>query len=209
MLYFARAPVYWEHLCKYFTDAPSMLHTPSIPGVSRTFRTPEYWEHCSTGGLKILRVLRVWAVLKAQIRRVLGVWAVKNLEYRQYPQYRTPKYYRQYPPYRTSKYCVYSQYISPKYFQYSLKFYSRPHRKYGPTPTRGTISECFTDAPSILHIESIESIRVLVTISECLADAPRILHTPSIESIRVLAVCKYCKYWGFEQYLRPEYSECC
>ena len=56
---------------KRCTDAPNILHTPSILGVSSTFRTPST-ERIRVLEAWILRVL-VWAVLKAQILWVQGV----------------------------------------------------------------------------------------------------------------------------------------
>ena len=96
----------------------------------------------------VLRVLEVWAVLKAWILGVLGVWAVPKawtLRVREYPQYRTPKYleYREYPYYRIPKYCEYSQCILPKYCRYSMYSSCSPRKYFAPTSTCGTVCESF------------------------------------------------------------------
>ena len=137
----------------------------------------------------VLRVLEVWAVLKAWILGVLGVWAVPKawtLRVREYPQYRTPQYleYREYPYYRIPKYCEYSQCILPKYCRYSMYSSCSPRKYFAPTSTCGTVCESFMPENG-------------TKLSKRCGDGRTITYTPSILRIfREFWYCEYSKVWA-------------
>ena len=104
-----------------FTDAPSVLRTSSILGVSGTFRTASTGSTSSTEGLNTASTGNMSSTeghntastgsMSSKRAASTGVSAVVSnpeiLGSIEYPQYRTPKY------------CAYSQYILLKYCRYS------------------------------------------------------------------------------------------
>ena len=149
----------------------------------------------------LLRVLGVRAVLKAEILRVLGVWwAVQNPGYKQYPQYKHPKWleHSEYQECWARKYCEYSQHIRPKYCQYS---------KYSSSPPESDLLQVPLAVPAVNAVYN----KMRLKLFKRYTDGRSILHTleytAHIESTRSTKGWSTASTWRYPQYRSFEILE--